>query len=486
MKHVVPLIVIGALLLAALLILTSCSQGGDGTAAVPTDEAAAVATPSSASAPAEEPLTPEPIVEPAAAVWSTPIPWPDIATEPGTLMVDAGQSFGRISPWLYGSNYGPWVAVPFDFLDEAADSGVTMLRFPGGEFGDRNDIQELQLDRFIQLAKQLGVEPTISTRLRDGTPEQAAEMVRYVNIEQGYGVRYWSPGNEPNLYDDVPFEQSISDWRALAEAMKAVDPTIVLLGPEVSQYTGGDGPGPSNAHAYLDQFLVANGDLVDIVTIHRYPFGSTSGESYTAADLLASTAEWDAYIPDLRARIRDITGRDLPVGVTEISTDWTHIFGTDSSPDSYAAALWLADVLGRMARQRVDIVNQFVFTSQDSQGSWGLIGGSGLRPSYYAYQLYKLFGNELLFAASSEDNVGLYAARREDGALTIMAINLGEEAVSLPLRLAGHTGGTAGVYRLDPERVAAGTVAEPLEQLDIADGAMLSLPGRTATLYVVP
>ncbi len=37
-------------------------------------------------------------------------------------------------------------------------------------------------------------------RLLDGTPEKAAELVRYTNIEKKYGVVYWSIGNEPNLF----------------------------------------------------------------------------------------------------------------------------------------------------------------------------------------------------------------------------------------------------------------------------------------------
>jgi hypothetical protein len=52
----------------------------------------------------------------------------------------------------------------------------------------------------------LGAEPSISVRLHGGTPEAAAELVRYTNIEQGYAVRYWSIGNEPSLYRDYDTE----------------------------------------------------------------------------------------------------------------------------------------------------------------------------------------------------------------------------------------------------------------------------------------
>ena len=40
---------------------------------------------------------------------------------------------GPISPLLFGSNTGPWSAVPFDLMDEARAARITMLRFDTGE-----------------------------------------------------------------------------------------------------------------------------------------------------------------------------------------------------------------------------------------------------------------------------------------------------------------------------------------------------------------
>jgi alpha-L-arabinofuranosidase len=53
----------------------------------------------------------------------------------------------------------------------------------------------------MDFAGKVGATVMFSVRLLDGTPEQAAEMVRYTNIEKEYNVRYWSIGNEPTLYD---------------------------------------------------------------------------------------------------------------------------------------------------------------------------------------------------------------------------------------------------------------------------------------------
>ncbi|MEZ4519432.1 MAG: hypothetical protein R3C44_22260 [Chloroflexota bacterium] len=324
MTHSAHMRILG--LTVVVLLLTSACGSATGSITTPTAE-----PPPVTDTPSVEP-TMESGPESTTSMWATPIPWPDRTPESGSLVVDADLSLGQISPYVYGSNYGPWVIVPFDLLDEAEAAGITMLRFPGGEWGDRNNLQELQVDRFIKLARQMGSEPVISVRLRGGTPEQAAEMVRYVNVEQNYNLPYWSIGNEPNLYSDYTVEQFLIEWRAIADAMLAVDPDLKLLGPEVSQYTGGDGPGPSDAHIFLDAFLETNGDMVDVVTIHRYPLGRSMDNVYTVEDLLSTSSEWDSFIPDLHERIQRLTGRDLPVGVTELNSDWTQITSGEGNP----------------------------------------------------------------------------------------------------------------------------------------------------------
>ena len=83
----------------------------------------------------------------------------------------------------------------------AYDSGITILRFPAGAWGDHNDVKTYQIDQFMDFAHKVGATAMFNVRLLDGTPEQAAEMVRYTNIERKYNVQYWGIGNEPTLFD---------------------------------------------------------------------------------------------------------------------------------------------------------------------------------------------------------------------------------------------------------------------------------------------
>ncbi|RME82169.1 MAG: hypothetical protein D6775_11585 [Caldilineae bacterium] len=417
---------------------------------------------------------------------ATPTPPPTPATD--ELLVDASRDLGTISPYVFGANHGPWAVVSADLMDEAQTAGITFLRFPGGNWGDENDLRPYHIDGFLALARQLGAEPQISVRLRGGTPEQAAELVRYANIEKGYGIRYWSIGNEPGLYHSKPGFEGYDtarlnrEWRAIAQAMRQVDPDILLLGPEVTQYTGHPESDPKDAAGkdWVRTFLEANGDLVDIVSIHRYPFPkSMTAGTASPAELLANPAEWDHIIPTLRELIRLTTGRELPIAITEINSYWTNVSGGETTPDSFLSALWWADTLGHLISQDVQIVAFFSLQSNPSIGGYGLLARRDVRPGYYVYRLYSHFGRQQVAAASGDPAISLYAARRDDGALTVLAINRSDRSRSPRLKIVGFDPAPAvQAWLFDAEH--------PVEALPPLDGPpeTVTLPPYSATLLI--
>jgi hypothetical protein len=403
---------------------------------------------------------------------------------PNALYVDASLEQGSVSPYLLGSNYGPWVAVPFDMVDYAYTSNVKAIRFPGGAWGDRNKLQPYSIDPFIAFCNKVGAMPTFSANLRDGTPEQAAELVRYVNIEKKYGVVYWAIGNEPTLFSKEKGEEYDtarynSDWRAFAEAMKAVDPTIKLIGPDLHQYAVDPNARPKDSKGldWMDEFLKANGDKVDVITTHRYPFGRNP----TKDDLRQDARQWDDIVIALQKRIKELTGRDIPVALTEVNTNYNPAVGGEATPDSHFNAIWLADVVGQMAQQHVFMFNHWMLASSGgAQGGWGMIARGGLRPSYYVYQLYSRFGSTMIYSASGVENVSIYAAKRDDGTLTVMIVNLNSNSQSVPLQFKGKAPSSAQLFLLDAEHNAA-----DMGNVTIPKDGILSLPGESVSLYVI-
>ena len=175
---------------------------------------------------------------------------------------------------------------------------------------------------------------------------------------------------------------------------------------------------------WMTEFLKANGDLLDVVTVHRYPMHSPSNGPVTVQQLRENTRKWITEVEYLRSLTKEILGKELPIAVTEVNSDPSSAMLQEVSPDSFYNAIWYADILGQMMNADVFMVNQWVL-SQRSTGL-GLFQGENIRPTYYVFPLYKNFGSEQVYAASGVTDVDIFAATREDGTLTLMVINLSD------------------------------------------------------------
>jgi alpha-L-arabinofuranosidase len=402
------------------------------------------------------------------------------------LFVDASFAEGPINPFVYGSNTGPWQTVGLEQIPLSKAGGIRLIRWPGGNWGDENDITALQLDEFMKLAHAIGAEPLIHVRLYGGTPEQAAALVRLANIEKKYGVRYWAVGNEPDLFVKKRGAKSYTaadyarDFKLYKAAMKAVDPSIILLGPEISQYTGPTSyPVDATGVNWMEGFLKDAGADVDIVTVHRYPFGDPPATPQT---LLADPPSWTTMMNNLRAQVQRASGRDIPLAVTEANSDWTGRVDNQSGTNSHLNAIWWADVLGRLIRARSTIVAQFCLGAISGQGI-GIFGpisyGPQPLPIYQVYPLYQQFGNQLVHSSSDDESLPIVASRRTDGKLAILVINHAATERSAPIILEGaQVTGPAEVWSFAEDH--------PVQQRGTADinGAIAFEP-QSATVLVV-
>jgi hypothetical protein len=408
----------------------------------------------------------------------------DLADETaGTVRVDVETSLGPVGKYVYGVNYGPYGAVPFDLYGLPEAAGFGFIRFPGGHWGDVNDIQPYQIDTLVAFARLGGAEPSVHVRLLGGAPERAAALVRYANVERGYGIRYWYIGNEPSLYRDYDVDTLNAQWRPIALAMREVDPGIVLIGPEPHQWAGlpGIDPVDRDGREWVRGLPEANGDLVDIGAVHRYPFPrSAGGPGTTVDDLRRSTAEWERLVSRLRALAREVTGRDgLRFAVTEANSHWSATIGGEATNDSAFNAIWWADVLGKLIVDGAHVVAYFDLHSSDARGGWGLFSNTGVRPAYHVYTLYREFGDDLLDASTSAPHVSAYAARRREGALTLLVTNLADDPQTVRLAIEPAPGPLQLARLLDTDG-APRDVHDPRRD----DGTVLDLPARSVTLLV--
>lgn len=212
-----------------------------------------------------------------------------------------------------------------DVLKEIREMQVPIIRYPGGNFvsgynwldgvGPKanrpreldkawNSIESNQFgtNEFMSWCKAAGTLPLMGLNLGTGTPEEAAALVEYCNVEKGtkwsdlrrqhgisdpYKVQHWCLGNEM----DGPWQighMSANEYGLkaadAARQMRYVDPSLRLIA------CGSSGPFMPTYLEWDREVLEQCYDYVDGLSLHRY-FGNnqtdTGGDSskYLALNL---------------------------------------------------------------------------------------------------------------------------------------------------------------------------------------------------------
>jgi hypothetical protein len=344
-----------------------------------------------------------------------------------------------------------------------------------------------------------GIEPDGSTFITGNDPTDTSIAIgpsfvqawmNHISNHLGAGaVHYYNLDNEPSIWhethrDVFPIGLHDYDLRdrtyAYAAAIKATDPSALTLGPVEYGwtgyfYSGFDQSQPGNwwenppdhiAHGdlvqwYLEQmkaYQTAHGvRILDYFDLHYYPSAdgvtlSPAGDAATQARRLRTTASlWDpTYIDE--SWIGDPSQAIREVNLIPRMHDWvdTYYPGTKLAISEYNfgglehinGALTQADVLGIFGREGLDLATLWDPPTISQPGA-------------YAFRMYRNydgagsgFGETSVSAISADQSkLSIYAAKRVDGALTLMIINKTGGALTSSLNVSNFGGSTVNVYR---------------------------------------
>lgn len=243
---------------------------------------------------------------------------------------------------IYGGIYDPGSTLSDsngfrkDVLSEVRQLGVPIVRYPGGNFvsgynwldgvgPQRNrprvfdkawnslESNQFGTNEFMAWCKAVGTLPLMGLNLGTGTPEEAAALVEYCNVERGtkwsdlrrehgvadpHGARHWCLGNEM----DGPWQighMSATEYgfkaADAARQMRGVDPSLKLVA------CGSSGPGMPTYLEWDREVLEQCYEYVDGLSLHRY-FGNnqndTGGDS---AKFLAMNLSMERQIAETTA-----------------------------------------------------------------------------------------------------------------------------------------------------------------------------------------
>jgi len=456
------------------------------------------------------------------------------------VTIDAARVLRTVDERVFGLNAAMWDEYfpARETTSLLAAAGVRALRFPGGSLSNEyhwetNTTLEntwewaTGFDEFAGVASALAAHVFISVNYGTGTPEEAAAWVRYANVELGLGVEYWEIGNENYgawetdrqavPHDPYTYAQRSRDYIA---AMKAADPTIrvgvVVITGEDSYATHATHPATNPrtglVHHGWTPVLLATlrtlGVTPDFVIYHRYEQAPLHESD---AVLLQSAATWPLDVADLRQQLSDYLG-DAGAGVEICVTEHNSVYTRPGKQTtSLVNGLFLADAVGNVLRTEVgaylwwDVRNSQEHLNNNSDslygwrqyGDYGVIsspsdGGSATAyepyPAYYALKLLAHFarhGDLVVDAVSGHALLGVHAARRGDGRLSLLVINKSPTAtLTASITLSGFVpAGPAAVrsYGIPQDEAARTGAGSP----DLAESA-LAVPGTVFTASFAP
>jgi|GEM_PF-2139505 len=299
-----------------------------------------------------------------------------------------------ISNYLYGQNAwmpalvsGGELENVVQKLEAEGSEPFGIIRVGGTRFDD-NALTNAQHEALIAEIRSIGAEPLLQIPISENV-QFAADLVTYLNVTKGLNVKFWSIGNEPDLgwegetvdgrvidsADDIAFY-----FKSRASAMKAVDSSIKIFGPDYSFFVDSqDNAGwhPMDTWHYP---LLNNNDhglwgkdgndnyYIDYYAFHVYQYVTPSNVERKLNTVLS-------YINTINSNYRD---SDNPLGwaitETHITTNNNNVSEHDKTWSFYTGQ-HLAQIIGLGMRYKAFCVNP-----------WSIHESSGLRDGEGSYE----------------------------------------------------------------------------------------------------
>lgn len=319
------------------------------------------------------------------------------------------------------------------------NSGTSIVRF-GGIAPDNNMPTNYQYIKMIDSIRANGMEPIIQVPFANNryTAQQAAEIVRYINITKGKEIKYWIIANEPDLgYGYTSSAQIARYFRPFASAMKAIDPSILIIGPEIASFNqtimnGLTTPGGPDDITGKD---AAGRYYLDVISFHTYPFNGSQTRASVISKLTAPYS-LDANLAYLNTRVaacnsaHNRTGISLlKTAITEANINWQNSSSdnlTGVGANSFIGGQFVAEMMGIGMKNGLDFINIWSVVEGNSvTNSIGFIDGSTgkKKPLYYHFKLLAdNFKGTYVNGVTNQSNVKSFGSK-DAQQITVLILN---------------------------------------------------------------
>jgi hypothetical protein len=456
------------------------------------------------------------------------------SSDVGADSADIVEVSGTSTPFdrrLLGTNVPAWLGperlADAEFQAATKESGVSLLRMPGGSWSNSYDwagceVEDAERCYFIGSARpsdfidfmQATELPGMWTLSANATAQSAAAAVAFFNGEV-QDDRVIGADREGVDWGTV------GSWAALREVGGNADPHRIELWEFGNEVFGGrpesggdqcasfgwedvwtcDGRDYVTGDDDHDGYLEVRAAMLAVdpsIEVGAVGVGDPAGWSDWGNEVIELAGDdLDFYEspsgddavrrpstlwPETMASVRERLDEEVPVAVTEYNLVSFEAGDTEQTMTKAMNALYVADTVGQLAANGVAIANQWNLANgtTGSGTDYGMISlDDGSRfPQYEAMEMWSRVGSQLLPVEVSDDALRAYATRHDDGRLTLLVLNLSDEESVRTVRLTGaSTSGEAELTSVWTDDLAATTMSRDSSTVPASAGEVtVSLP----------
>ncbi len=276
--------------------------------------------------------------------------------------------------------------------------------------------------------------------------EYAAEFVKRMNIELGANIKYWEVGNEcygpwEHGFDvdglgKLTGDEYGEDFNIFAKAMKAVDPTIKVGAVLTKSNESAGGDVVSDAEIWNKGVISQVKNSADFFILHEY---FTTASAATVDNLNKATSLIADDMNNTKSQIEQYTQKsasDYPVIMTEFNS-------RGALNTSMYNAVFVSQIIGEQIKAGYGLssiwASEWKWTEQDCKSLFA-VGDPHqkdytARPSYLPYYyLARCFGDRMVSAISSNNNIRAYASTFDGSDIGVMITNTSSSAIDINLK----------------------------------------------------
>ncbi|MFD2614944.1 fibronectin type III domain-containing protein [Paenibacillus gansuensis] len=317
--------------------------------------------------------------------------------------------------------------------------------------------------------------------------EFCADLVRIVNVDGGFKVKYWEPTNERDDPYYVHFrnagqadrlDELIGIYNECAKAMKAVDPTI---------HTGGLAFARGDLYDQVERFVAGtvNEGTLDFLAYHFYASGDLGQSDKEIYDRVnpadPSVNSLAKHTKDIRA-ILDAASPEhhIPLWMDEYNVSWSWT-NNDPRMSNFKGAVFDALTMVYAQRNGADVTAAW----NDYDGVYGKMTGDdyAFRPSAHTFQLLNNYftGDVVEVSSADEMKVVAYAVTdRKADVHSLMAINRTDDVQLIQPSLAGMKKSRGAIQQHQLSEAGYGIASAEWEKVD---SHIVAIPPHSVTVW---